>query len=149
MKSNALLNGKAGPDSKTKAGLRFVKCMHKRMWSFPNPFLAFVQFKCALDKNLWLNNFIKHKYSFLKIYPYSEFNTGNKDFAINRGTHLMTKSEKAWWSPMVTGISMKSTFWKVLCSSENITKTIPFCFLSAQILKNLTSLINIWSLHSI
>lgn len=34
-----------------------------------------------------------------------------------QGTHLMTKSEKAWWSPMVTGISMKSTFWKVLCSS--------------------------------
>lgn len=92
MKSNVLLNGKAGPDSKTKAGLHFVKCMHKRMWSFPNPFLAFVQLKCALDKNLRLNNFIKHKYSFLKIYHYSEFNTGNKDFARYSSDELIRES---------------------------------------------------------
>lgn len=145
MKSNVLLNGKAGPDSKTYAYVCTRECGHFQTPFWPS-FILNVHWTKTFDWTILSSTSILFLKYILILSLIQETKTLQEtEVLIWWGTDQRKPGEVQW----VTGISMKSTFWKVLYSPENTTKTIPFCFLSAQILKNLTSLINIWSLHSI
>lgn len=129
-------------DRKKEAGLHFVKCLHKRLWSFPNPSVAFTQqFQCALHNNLTSSS---TSIIYKKTHPFSEFNCWNKYLAekysklrwrLNQKTPAEVQSEQVLvWNQQNT-----LSFMLLLPKPEKV----PFCFLGSHIVKYIMQL-NIW-----